>query len=159
MHPRTVAILDELERANWFSRVGMHDAATAIVVTSWQEAIAHCASIDWENLCLEARNQYVDRLVERSKERFSKWNDIVNELRKTADPFVRRKIQPVVRKHRLPKVFEDTVQWDILTSCMEAEYADVYPPGFYASLASWYIKGHFPCGWQGVFPRGMQIIY
>ena len=51
------------------------------------------------------------------------------------------------------------VQWDILHVCMEAEYADVYPPGFYASQAYWYVKGHFPCGWQGEFPNGKLIVY
>jgi hypothetical protein len=56
-------------------------------------------------------------------------------------------------------VFENMVQWDILHVCMEAEYADVYPPGFYASQAYWYVKGHYPCGWQGEFPKGKLIIY
>jgi len=52
------------------------------------------------------------------------------------------------------------VQWEILGVCMEAEYADVYPPGFYASQAYWYVKGHFPCGWEGgEFPKGKLIIY
>jgi hypothetical protein len=159
MDPRTIATLGELDKAHWFSRVGVRDAATATVLASWQGAIAHCSSIEWENLCLEMANQYRERLFERSKERFEMWNGIVNELKKTTRLFVRRKIEPVIREHKPPKVFEDTVQWDILHVCMEAEYADVYPPGFYASLASWYIKGHFPCGWQGVFPRGMQVIY
>jgi hypothetical protein len=72
---------------------------------------------------------------------------------------VRPKIEPVEREHELPKAFEHTVQWDILHVCMETEYADVVPSGFYAGLASWYIRGHFPCGWQGVYPQGMQIIY
>jgi len=65
----------------------------------------------------------------------------------------------VVRENDLPKAFEDTVQWDIIHLCMEAEYADVYPPGFYASQGYWYAKGHFPCGWQGEFPLGTRIIY
>ena len=96
---------------------------------------------------------------ERSPERLRKWNEIVNGLKKTLIPFVQGKIEPVVWEHRLPKAFEHVVQWDILHACMETEYADVYPTGFYANLASWYIKGHFPCGWQGVFPQGILIIY
>jgi hypothetical protein len=35
----------------------------------------------------------------------------------------------------------------------------VYPPGFFASNAYWYIKGHFPCGWEGEFPKGTLVIY
>jgi hypothetical protein len=159
MHGRTIATLDELENAAWFSRVGVKDATAAIVLSSWDEAIEHCGSVEWENLCLEAYNQYHQRLAERSPERCAKWNDVVVELQKTTIPFVRRKIDAVVREHSLPKVFEDTVQWDVLAVCMEAEYADVYPPGFYASQAYWYVHGHFPCGWRGEFPKGTLIVY
>ena len=159
MHPRTLATLDELERAEWFSRVGVKDTESAIVLSSWGEAIEHCGSIEWENLSLEVTNQYCERLVERSKPHFQKWNEIAVELKKTTVPLVRRKIQPVVRENNLPKVFGDMVQWDILGVCMEAEYADIVPPGFYASQAYWYVKGHFPCGWEGEFPRGRLIVY
>jgi hypothetical protein len=151
--------LDELEKANWFSQVGVKDTTAVIVLGSWQEAIQHCGSIEWENLLLEASNQYCERLVERSKERFAKWNEIAVELKKTTVPFVHRKIETFVREYNLPRVFENTVKWDILGVCMEAEYADVYPPGFYGSHAYWYVKGHFPCGWQGEFPKGTLIVY
>ncbi|MCS6863484.1 MAG: hypothetical protein RMJ56_00245 [Gemmataceae bacterium] len=163
MHPRTKATLEQLEKADWFVNVGTYigveDRSKFILLSSWQEAIKSCSSIEWENLLLEASNQYCERLVERSKERFNQWNDIATELKETTIPFVRRKIEAVVREHNLPKVFEDIVQWDILGVCMEAEYADVYPPGFYASQAYWYVRGHFPCGWEGEFPKGKLIIY
>ena len=159
MHPRTIATLDKLEKDNWFACVGKKDTTAAIVLSSWQEAIEHCSSVEWENLCLEASNQYCERLVERSKERFNQWNDIAVELKQTTVLFVRRKIEAVVREHDLPQVFENMVQWDILGACMEAEYADVYQPGYYASQAYWYVKGHFPCGWEGDFPKGNLIIY
>jgi hypothetical protein len=159
MHPRTVATLDKLDKAEWFNCVGVKDTSAAIVLSSWEKAIEHCSSLEWENLCLEAANQFRERLVERSKERYRLWNDIVNEIKKTTEPFVHRKIQPVVNKYNLPKVFADTVNWDILHVCMEAEYADVFPPAYYASQAYWYVKGHFPCGWEGNFPSGKLIIF
>jgi hypothetical protein len=159
MDPRTLAILEELQKAHWFSRVGVPDTSQAIVLKSWPEAIACCSSIEWENFCLEASNDNHVLVMRRSKERESKWNDIVDELKKTIIPFVRHKIEPVVRTHRLPKVFEATVQWDILAVCIESEYADLGLPGFYRNLTAWYVKGHFPCGWEGIFPEGMQIIY
>ena len=159
MHPRTTATLEQLEKADWFVRVGVKDTTAAIVLSSWQEAVEHCSSVEWVNHCLEASNEYRERLLERSKERFDQWNDIVAQLRPVTEPFVRTKIESVVREHGLPKVFEDMVQWDILGVCLEAEYADVYPPGFYASQTYWYIKGHFPCGWEGQFPKGKLIIF
>jgi hypothetical protein len=159
MHQRTVATLNKLERAQWFSNVGVQDTDVAIVLSSWKEAIEYCSSIEWENLCLEAFNQYRMRLLERSKDRYVQWNAVVNELKKTTVPFVQKKIEAVVRQNNLPKIFENFVQGDIIGVCLEAEYADVYPPGFYADQAHWYVRGHFPCGWQGQFPQGKLIIY
>ena len=163
MHPRTKATLQQLEVANWFSQVGTMYGITqpekVIVLSSWQEAIERCSSIEWENLCLEALNQYRERLCERSKERFNQWNIVVEMVKATTIPLVQRKIETVVRQNDLPKVFENVVQWDVLGVCMESEFADVYPPGFFASNAYWYIKGHFPCGWEGEFPKGTLVIY
>lgn len=159
MNLRTIRTIDDLEKAAWFSCVGVKDTNAARVLVSWEEAIKSCDSVEWENLCLEAANQYRERLIERSKERFQKWNDIAREIRPTAIALVRRKTIQVIQANSLPKVFLDTVDWDIAHLLMEAEYADVYPPGFYASQAYWYVKGHFPCGWEGKFPEGRLIIF
>jgi len=159
MHQRTIATLAELEAAAWFSKVGVKDTEAVIVLSSWPEAITHCDSVGWKNLCLEAVNQYRQRLLERSRERFIKWNDIVTDLRPTVEPFVHRKVQAVVQENLLPPIFEKMVRGDIFGVCLEAEYADVYPPGFYASHAYWYVKGHFPCGYEGLFPNGKLIVY
>ncbi len=159
MHERTRSTLAQMEQAEWFSTIGQKDTDVAVVLSSWEEAIASCASIEWENLLLEATNRYREKLASRSMDRFQQWNVIAEELKVLTVPLVVRKIERVVTDNGLPKVFEDTVQWDILGVAMEAEYADVYPPGFYASQAYWYVKGHFPCGWQGDFPDGKLIIY
>jgi hypothetical protein len=163
MHPRTTATVEKLEKAVWFANVGTYvgveDRSKFILLSSWQEAIDHCSSVEWENLGLEAANQYRERLLERSKERYNQWNEIVAQLKPVTEPFVRRKIEAVMRENNLPKVFEDTVQWDILHVRMEAEYADIYQPGYHASQAYWYVKGHFPCGWEGEFPKGKLIVY
>ena len=159
MHPRTASTLEKLEKADWFAKVGAQDTSVAVVLSSWREAIEHCRSVEWENLCLEAVNQYRERLLERAKDRYIQWNDLVAQLKPVTNALVIQKIETVVRENDLPKVFEDTVQWDILNVCMEAEYADVYPPGYYASQAYWYVKGHFPCGWEGDFPNGKIIIF
>lgn len=108
---------------------------------------------------MEASNQYRERLIVASKERFRKWNEVAEEVRATVIPFVQRKIDAVRCDNNLPEVFENTVIWDIIHLCMEAEYADLIAPGYYASQAYWYVKGHFPCGWSGTFPNGMLIIY
>jgi hypothetical protein len=159
MHPRTIATLAEIEGVKWFSNVGRRDSDRVAFLATWQEAVASCASEPWEELTQEAANQYTSRLAERDTERFNKWNEIVKEVKKLTVPLVLLKTEEVVQANKLPRVFVDTVQWDILHMCMEAEYADVFPPGFYASQAHWYLRGHFPCGWQGDFPQGRLIVF
>lgn len=163
MQAQTTATLEKLEKAPWFANVGTYvgveDRSKFVFLSTWQEAIDYCSSVEWEKLSLEAANQYRERLLERSKERFNQWNEIVHQLKSVTEPFVRRKIESVMRENNLPKVFEDTVQWDILHVCLEAEYADIYQPGYYASQAYWYVKGHFACGWEGDFPKGKLIIF
>lgn len=160
MHPRTVATLNQLKHVEWFERVGIKDAeGDAEVLGSWHQAIESCDSPEWEDLCLEAANQFCERLVERSPARFSKWNDVVRDIKPTVLDFVKLKTRRVITENDLPKVFIDSVNWDILNLCMESEYADVFPPAFFASQGFWYMSGHFPCGWKGQFPEGKIIIF
>ena len=160
MHPRTEATIEQLRHERWFRNVGIRDAGAAEVLSSWKEAVESCSSPEWEELCLEAANQYRGRLLGKSAIEFSKWNERVSAIRPITKALVREKTKDVITDHQLPKVFLNTVDWDILHLCMEAEYADVYPPGFFASQAYWYMKGHFPCGWQGgPFPQGKLKIF
>jgi hypothetical protein len=159
MHPRTVATLSELEKAEWFRSVGVQDTQAADILHSWPEAVRSCSCDQWQDLLLEAANAYCMRLLEHSPSRYERWNIIVSSIKPIALDLVDRKLRCVVQEHSLPKVFVDTVQWDILHLCMEAEYADVYPPGFFASQGFWYVNGHFPCGWAGDFPRGNLVVY
>jgi hypothetical protein len=152
-----------LENSNWFASVGILDgiieSENIVMLTSWSEAIFQCSSIEWENLCLEAQNQFRMRVLERNKDRYLKWNDTVDVVKPHVTALVKRKIEATMRNYKLDKIFEDTVFWDILGVCMESEFTDVYPPGFFASQAYWYVNGHFPCGWVGEFPNGKLIIY
>ena len=160
MHPRALLTLEHLDENEWFTQVGLKgDIADARILSSWQEAIDHCSLIEWQNTRLEAANQYRERILKVSKERFVSWNEIAREVRKVAIPFASRKIQSVVRENNLPAVFGQAVEWDVIHVCMEAEYTDVVPPGFYSGLCYWYTVGHFQCGWEGGFPGGRPIIY
>ncbi|POZ59987.1 hypothetical protein [Chromobacterium alticapitis] len=159
MHQRTISTLAELESVDWFANVGRNDASNAVILNTWAEAIESCEGEAWESLCLEAANQYRARLLERDPQRFQNWNVLVREIKLVSIPLVLRKTQNVVDANNLPRGFVDTVQWDILHLCMEAEFADVFPPGFFASQAYWYLKGHFPCGWQGDFPKGVLVVF
>jgi len=159
MQPATIGTIKELDNAAWFSRVGIKDTTVAMVLSSWQEAIESAASDEWEDLRLDAANQLSRRILERSRERFRRWNEIALEVKNAIEPSVMRKIEVVTREHNLPKAFGDHVRWDIMHLCMEAEYADLCPPAFYAGISYFYVNGHFPCGWSGEHPKGRLVIY
>src|SRR5580698_5580155 len=96
MHPRTIATLEKLSEAHWFNSVGVHDTKSAEVLSSWEVAIESCRSADWENLCLEAANQYRERLVERAPKEFAKWNDIVLGIKPAVIALVREKTKEII---------------------------------------------------------------
>lgn len=159
MHPRTSATLDRLRHEDWFRNVGIHDTEGADVLSSWDEAVASCSNSTWVDLCLEAVNQYCARLIERSPADYERWNNVVFTVKPVSQALVEEKTRAVIKKNNLPKAFLNAVNWDILHLCMEAEFADIYPAGFYASQAYWYAVGHFPCGWRGQFPEGRLVVY
>ncbi|WP_063571246.1 MULTISPECIES: hypothetical protein [Luteibacter] len=159
MHQRTALTLAELDTSEWFINVGKRESNRVSLLHDWSEAIASCEGDDWLDLLQEAASQYRSRLAEGDVERFRQWNEHVRELKTVTIPLVNRKTRSVVEANRLPKHFVDVVQWDILHVCMEAEYADVFQPGFFASQSYWYLNGHFPCGWTGRFPNGKLVVY
>jgi hypothetical protein len=159
MHSRTIATLDRLRDASWFSRVGVHEGPDVAAVASWPEAIEHCDSSDWEDFQGEALNQYRSCIAHRSKQRLGFWNATVDEVNEITKPLVAGKIAALVREHALPEIFRIQVDYDITNVCMEAEYADLCTPGFFTNIGNWYVKGHFPCGWWGAFPQGKLVIY
>jgi hypothetical protein len=158
MTPTTIATLDSLREEEWFRNVGVRDTEKAEVLSSWMAAVESAGSPEWEDLCTEAANQYRDRLRENDPGALGRWNATVDLVKPAAEALVREKAGPVAERNKLPQMFIDTVNWDILHLCMECEFADVYPPGFYASQAYWYMAGHFPCGWRGPFPDGGKLV-
>ncbi len=159
MKPSTRQELEKLERAEWFSAIGRPDTEAARVLGSWSEAIKSCASDDWQNLLIEAANRYREQLLAKNRARFKTWNTVVKSVRPAAIALAERKIAAPMAAHHLPPVFAHTVKWDMVHFAVESEFADVQPPGYFASQAYWYLKGHFPCGWDGAFPEGRLVVF
>ena len=160
MNSRSEEFLATLERIDWFSCVGLRDLEPATVLDSWKEAIIFATDRrQWESFRLERRNELTVFLHQDAMDRYRKWNDITADLKERIVPMVRRKITSVSVEHKLPESFEHCVRWDILGACMEIEYSDLRPAGFYMEMAAVYLKGHFPCGWDGLYPSGHFLIY
>jgi hypothetical protein len=150
MNEKTLSALSVLEKADWFTRVGCQDTEVAVVLRSWQDALKRCTDYHASNWTLEAKNQYCRRLDDKAQDKFQEWNNIVRELRPGVTSLVTRKSEVFVKEHQAPPPFVRIVHNAVLRACMELEYADVEPPGFFAGQIYWYVKGHFPCDWKGV---------
>jgi hypothetical protein len=85
--------------------------------------------------------------------------DVADEVRKVVDSLIQSKIRIVIEEQKLTKSFRSTVIWSIWNIVLSAHYGDLYTPTFYADLAHWYVKGHFPCGWEGEYPAGHLMVY
>lgn len=159
MHPRTIATLRGLETVHWFGNAGVRDNDLSEVTTSWDDAIVSCRSRRWQDLKLDATNQYSLRLLERSRQRYNRWNDVVNQLKPFTEALVDDRLRACALDQQIVVQIVGDLRWDMLHLAIEAEYADVFPPGFYAGLSYWYTTGHFPCGYNGPFPGGRIVIF
>jgi len=161
LRPTTLGTLRDLSNFSWFSRVGKRhqEVSTADILSNWYEAVASAEDSGWEDLCLDAVNGYCERLAQVAPSRYRTWNVMANAIKAISAPIIASVFAGRPSLQELPKLVQETVQWDVLHVCLEAEFSDCIPPGFYASNAYWYRVGHFPCGWRGKFPDGTIVIY
>jgi hypothetical protein len=160
--PITRGNLQTVLDSDWFRSVGtLQSDEKKRALTSWEEASKSALSEQWLGLLQEAANQYTTRLFERDRERYNRWNKIVEIVKSEAMPLVQKKIDAYLEAARIPVSIVPVIQWDVLHFCMECEYDDVFPVGFYAAQMFWYTQGNFPCGWEGgEFPKnGLRLVF
>jgi len=154
MHSRTIATLDQFENASWLSRVGINEGSGTVVVATWQEAMDRCDSTVWDDLQLEALNQYRVCIARRSRERLQLWNDAVDEVKKISRRLVDRKIAAVVREHALPDIFK---LWSIgisLASAWKPNTRTCARPGFSRTFDIGISMDTFLAVGGAYFPKG-----
>ncbi len=159
MNTSTHDLFEQLKSSVWFSNAGCSHGENAITLGTWDIAIQSRRSPEFQDLRLTASNALRRAIQSVSLDRYQKWNDHIDDLKPLTMPLVRRKINDLMIQNHFSNEFEGAVQWDILHACLESEYSDIVPLGFYSNLAQWYLKGHFPCGWQGGYPDGKLIVY
>ena len=159
MNQETLDAFDRLEKNDWFSALGQSREGPFVVVGSWKEAVEGCGGPEWQDLILEAANRYSEAVARRDTERFRQWNTVAVDVRQVVLPLVERKIHPLCAALGLPAIVENCIRWDLIHFGIECEFADVFPPGFFASQMYWYVNGRFPCGWVGEFPEGKLVLY
>jgi hypothetical protein len=158
----TTALLRTLGRNEWFARVGKKERDRVTVLSSWDEAVLSRGSGQWLDTHTEAKNLISSRLLEVEDEAspyFRKWNKRVDKINPDVTRVVQPNIAKVIERQQLPDTIAKWIEADIVLACVELECADLCPPLFFGSLAHWYMRGHFPCGWLGDFPEGELVVY
>jgi hypothetical protein len=153
------SMLDLLHTARWFVSVGQPLDSSVRQAQSWQEADSLCADIDWSNALLEGRNEITATIANHFEDYPKPWNETVDYVTMIIKPMIAHKASPIQEQYSLSPAFLDSIRHAVLGMVMAAHYADLYRSAFYADLADWYIKGHFPCGWEGDYPQGRLIVY
>jgi len=155
----------ELENISWFGSVGLPLELNlpfgVIAVPSWKEAMRSCSDPIWEDATLEAQNRLTEFLFSCNTKQYGDWNYITKDAKtRIITPLVEQVWYPFSQSHGLDKIFVDSVSWDILGAIMEFQYRKCSGhPVFFLPLLDIYQAGHFPCGWQGEFPRGRLMVY
>jgi hypothetical protein len=159
MNQRVADMIDMLQAVDWFHAVGQPVGLSVERAMSWAEANQNCATDQWNDTLLEARNHMTRSLNRDFPDAFLAWSDVINEAKEVVDSLIQSKIEAVMGEQKLTKSGRSTVIWSIWNMVLSAHYGDLYIPTFYADLACWYVKGHFPCGWKGEYPEGRLIVY
>lgn len=159
------AVADELRGIGWFANCGkasdFADVGVDVIrAAGWPDAIARCSAPEWEETTLNAQAALTTHLLAKYPHRYAQWNQVVRQAKaELVSTIVDPAIHATVEGNDLPQVFVDCVRWDIVGAAAEMAFADCHPPYFYRRLLLIYKKGHFPCGWDGEWPRGRLVVW
>ena len=153
-----------LQAIVWFGNFGdQADIDISIpfrFANSWDDAVASCTSVEWENTELAAQNQLTLWLHNNHKAKYQDWNKfVVAHKENTINPLIEGKIQ-AIEKRLATNVLTPSVQWNILGALMENTYLYLsHTSTFFLELFAVYESGHLPCGWVGDWPSGELVVY
>lgn len=153
----TIDLLNKLKNVIWFSNVGNWNSADVLLVKNWIEAEQYCLSDDCENAQLDARNDF--SILASDYEKVKQWNTVSATLRLLIEPLVLKKTKILNSCVSKPELVRNSIKWDIILCAMALEYQKFISFPYYNTIAQTYLNGHFPCGWDGVWPEGRLIVF
>jgi hypothetical protein len=155
-------VTDRVKLLKWFAHVGENTPiecdVEVIRLSSWTDAVAHCASAEWEETQLAARNATTQYLSAYHRDEYQKWNLYAAEAKQVLAPDFER-LAEYLSTHGLDKIVGDSTRWDIYSAVLQEQYWHLGVPKFFLDLFPFYEAGHFPCGWRGEWPKGALVIF
>jgi hypothetical protein len=158
---RVIGMLDRLEVVHWFAQVGQPLAADepVLLLASWQDAVEHAISPANDEFVLEPANELRANVFRVSPQHAQTWNAVVQQIKPHSELLAERKISAAQLPHNIVAAITGTVHWDMIHILLAFHFQDSYRSTYYEHLLEWYLRGHFPCGWQGAYPQGAFIVY
>jgi hypothetical protein len=136
------SFLTELSAVPWFQHVGEPIADAAVRrVLSWDEAWERTQDASWSNAAFHSQ-------VDQSHPAWALGYDAAL-----------RAIEVAGAGHELEPGVDVSLQgaWDAGGAAYQIAIGN--GDGFYTTLMDWYRQGHWPCGWEGTFPKGTLVVY
>jgi len=156
----TVQFFQKVEQAELFTSVGHSLDGPYERVTSWKEALKKYRSLSYKNSWIEARNDLADQLP---KAIYQTWNNVAAASEWKLTPMLDRKLSEALNDGRMPGELVELrnlgLYWDLMHRVLELEYEEFVKPGIFAEKADLYLRGFFPCGWRGIYPKGRLIVF
>jgi hypothetical protein len=158
---RAIRTVERLDAVSWFTHVGQPvvDGVPMLLLSSWQEAVECAISPAYDDFVLEPANELRSNVFRLAPQHARTWNAVVQVIKPHSEPLVERKIAAAHLAHTIAKTISGTVHWDMAHILLALHFQDSYRSAYYDDLLGWYLRGHFPCGWRGEYPKGEFIIY
>jgi len=150
-----------LQDAPWFERVGqpIQEPAGVVRVASWDDALSifrdESGARYWALGHLVAPTKAVLAAVDSVPQRKALMSRAYNLARETVN--VHRLVPTVVPEFSVE--LGDHVHEFYAYLIMEIAVQDLTPCTFFREQLAWYFAGHFPCGWEGVWPEGRHRVF
>lgn len=131
-------------------------------IFDWDTASQHFCNAAWEDTTLEASNELSEFIHENFREKYRDWNCYADAGRKFVNEELLERLTSLQSGKALDPIFIDCVKWDLVHSLLFEQYRaglSVELPDFYSKLIDVYESGHYPCGWSGVYPDGVFVVF
>lgn len=156
----TQRLIERLTESQWFSSAGQAVPSTGIVqVDSWGAAATFAMQKKWEKIHLDLFNDLASAVLEHYGEEHYPLDDVGDVVWALVAPVVERQIEAAGIPPHLLEIVRVHTTSDVVLACLECEFRSIASIGLFASLANWYLQGHFPCGWQGKYPKGKLVVF
>lgn len=155
--------LNEVNTCPWLKNCGT-DVERAYnfdvyAITDIKDVCKRLNSLEWENFCLDRRNDLTSFLFRNYRKDYGNWNNTVRLVKKEYIISISDSVMQVLQQREWPNSMVDDISFNLLCIFMANNYSELYSDVFWDRMLNVYLSGHLPCGWVGNYPEGKLIVF